>query len=94
LLRTVLSDLGKLNRVFFTILYECHTRHIYIYIILLRVSLTLSVNKKKHSGQFYIFVPSVSLVLSLSIKLLRIVFIDSFSTEGDTQHNSLLSSNL
>jgi hypothetical protein len=50
--------------------------------------------QKKHSGQFYIFVPSVSLVLSLSIKMLRIVFIDSFSTEGDTQHNSLLSSNL
>jgi hypothetical protein len=67
--------------------------YLYSSIGLLSVSLTLSV-KKKHLGQFYIFVPSVSLVSSLSTKMLRIDFIDCFSVEGDTWNSSSLSSNL
>jgi hypothetical protein len=67
--------------------------YLYSSIGLLSVSLTLSV-KKKHLGQFYIFVPSVSLVPSLSTKMLRIDFIDCFSVEGDTWNSSPLSSNL
>jgi hypothetical protein len=92
LLRTILSELGNCTKCFLPFCMSV-TLGTYIYNITECFS-NPECQQKKSSGQFYIFVPSVSLVRSLSTKTLRIVFIECFSTEADTWHSSLLPSNL